>query len=199
MKITIDNSAPDEKGTIVVLGYGPQDMDFFGKAAKLIKDKSAVFDPDLARMTGANFAVGTPEGIAKLKDRVLTDSIAREKAENPGLSEKAIVWLATGERGTSSETIFSHLTGVDALRGDRKDHPYDPADLRRCRLLLEQVPELVPLFPKMATVSEHWANLVEKWDLICTTMDSEAPLWREGKGFGHKTYELIQTCIGRNK
>ena len=43
-----------EAGT-VVLGFGSQEMDWLGKAAKVC-GKGAVIDPDVARMAGANYA-----------------------------------------------------------------------------------------------------------------------------------------------
>lgn len=94
--------------------------------------------------------------------------------------------------------MFTSLTGVDALRGGHKDHPYDPADFRRCRLLLEAVPELQPLLPNMAKESPAWAGLVKAWADICSTMDSETPNWRSPKGErAPLTYQLIKTAIGR--
>ena len=181
----------------VVLGYGPQPIDWLNKASKLC-GKGAVMDADVARMAGATLAAGQPEALAEIRQRLEAGSQQAARADHPGMSEAATRWLASGKRGISSNTIFTHLTGIDALDGWHRDHPYDPADFRRCRLLLEQVPELVPLFPKMAEVSPQWAALVEQWDVICSTMDEEAPAWREGRGqMCPKTYNLISRAIGR--
>ena len=95
------------------------------------------------------------------------------------LSDNAIRWLANGERGLSSETIFTHLTGVDAIGDGWASHPLDPADLRRCRLLLEQCPELLADFPRMAQVSDVWRRLVHHWDELYALMDEEIPDWRK--------------------
>lgn len=190
----------ETKGT-VVLGFGPQEMDWIGKVAKLC-GRSAVMDPTVARMAGANLAGGTPAALAALRERLEAGALQAQQQATPGLSEAATRWLANGERGMSSEAMFTRLTGIDATDGteaDRVAHPYDPADLRRCRLLLEQVPELQPLLPRMADVSPAWANLAAGWDEICATMDAEAPNWRTpGRGeLAPKTYELIQRAIGR--
>jgi hypothetical protein len=183
--------------TSIILGFGPQPVDFFGKATKVC-GKDAVLDPDVARMAGANFAIGMPDDLAKLRKLLEAGAVQQAQQDNPGLSEAAARWLASGERGLSSNTIFTHLTGINALRGDHKDHPYDPSDFRRCRLLLEQVPELVPLFPKMAEVSAAWKDLVYLWGDICKAMDEEAPKWREGHGQScPATYQLIKRAIGR--
>lgn len=50
-------------------------------------------------------------------------------------------WLARGERGISSETIVSRLSGipVGTYRWS-SNYPHDPADFRRCELLLRWVP-----------------------------------------------------------
>lgn len=185
----------ETQGT-VVLSFGPQSMDWLSKASKLC-GKNSVLDTDVARMAGATHAAGTPEALDALRQRLESGALQAQQQANPGLTEAATRWLASGERGNSSETIFTHLTGVDANRGSRNSHPYDPADLRRCRLLLEQVPELVPLFHKMSTVSKEWAALVKNWAELCTTMDAEAPNWRTKGERAAKTYELIKQAIGR--
>jgi len=179
---------------VVVLGFGPQQLDFFKRVEKMC-GKGAIVDPDVARMAGANLAAGAPEALAALRERLLAGAL--QEAAKTGASPAATWWLASGDRGTSSETMFSHLTGIDALRDSRQSPPYDPSDFSRCRLLLEQVPELVPLFPKMAEVSPPWAELVRQWGLICGVMDAESPDWREGKGLAPQTYKLIQQAIGR--
>lgn len=184
----------------VVLGFGPQTIDWITKADKIC-GKGAVMDPDVARMAGANLAAGQPEALAALRQRLEAGALQEQANANPGMSEAAVRWLAHGERGVSSETIFTRLTGVNALgtRSSRGDHPYDPSDFRRCRLLLEQVPELVPLLPKMAEMSPKWANLIQAWDEICKAMDLESPDWREpGNGQAAPTaYQLIKKAIGR--
>lgn len=181
---------------IVILAFGPQPLDFFTKAQKII-GKDAVLNPDVARMAGASFAVGPQNAMDALRQRLEAGALEAETKANPGLSEAATRWLACGERGVSSNSIFKHLTAIDALQGRRMDVPKDPADLRRCRLLLEQVPELAPRFPRMAEVSEAWANLVRSWDVICATMDEECPRWRNIPGTANKTYNLIKIAIGR--
>lgn len=116
-----------------------------------------------------------------------------ELARHPAL----IAWLAGGERGSSSNTMVTHLTGLDALGrwGDPKSYPHDPDDLHRCRLLLEQVPLLRLALPQMATCSPVWARLVAHWDELCGLMDSEAPHWRDGHGSAPKTYARMRALI----
>ena len=107
------------------------------------------------------------------------------------LSPEAVEWLANGQRGISSNAIFTHLTGVDAMGRwtfPGSNHPSDPDDLHRCRLLLERCPELRAELPRMATRSKVWARLVAEWDALCAMLDEEAPEWRQGRGSAPRTY-----------
>lgn len=157
--------------------------------------KDAVMSPDLARMLSANFAFGLKEDvdalIGKLKP-VADENILKIHAAT--LSTSACEWLASGERGMSSNAIFTHLTGINAGDDDNFScHPHDPSDVNRCRKLLKRCPELVPLFPKMAELSKEWASLVRDWDLICKTIDEEKA---EGRQYATRSYQLIKPAIG---
>ena len=155
--------------------------------------KGAVMDSDAARMFGVNFAIGPKNELEDLKKKQAPFAEASQKAQYPALSAAASKWLATGSRGMSSNAIFTHLTGVDACRGSNLTFfPLDPSDFARCQLLLEQVPELQVLFPKMATLSAKWAKLVELWPKILAAMEEEAPEWRKQKGEANKAYAIMQ-------
>lgn len=169
---------------IVVLAFGPQPMDIFAKASKVCGN-DAVLDQDVARMAGAMMAVGSPAVLDALRQSLDAGAFQSERAAHPTLSMEATKWLASGARGISSNTIFTVLTGVDAMRDWGMDHPHDPADFNRCRMLLEQVPELVPLLPRMKDVSPVWAALVERWDDICDCMNKKP----------NDTYDLMRFVI----
>lgn len=190
-----------EQNTVVILAYGPQPVSFLADASKLA-GKDAVISSDVARMAGANFAVGNLDQLAKLRARLEEGAQQQERAANPGLSEAATRWLAGGHRGISSNMIFTRLTGIDAMSGwgtGRHSYPQDPADFRRCQLLLEQLPELQPLFQRMAEVGPEWAELVAAWPTIIAAMDREVPGWRDGRtsGMAHEAYGIIKRAIGR--
>lgn len=109
------------------------------------------------------------------------------------ISEEAQTWLKTGERGASSETIFSRLTGLNIRRLGNESTPSDPSDLRRCRLLLEAVPEFAASFVEMKEASGLWPTLVEHWDELCATMNKEAPGWHNvDKCRCPKTYKRMK-------
>lgn len=182
-------------GCVLITGAVP--MDKFG-VLTMLAPKNAVMDADAATVLGVTFAFGLPDDLQALRAAATPSYERAIRQNNPGLSEAATLWLAHGERGISSETMFTSLTGVDALGSHGARHPYDPADFRRCRLLLEAVPELQPLLPNMAKVSPAWAGLVKAWADICNTMDNETPNWRSPKGeHAPLTYQLIKTAIGR--
>lgn len=178
--------------------YGMLPIDWISRFTKMLPKKT-LCSPQLAQMMGANFAFGLRADVDALiaEVRPQAERRAKEQTAGAGLSEAAQRWFGSGERGVSSNTIFTRLTGVDALRGSAPDHPYDPDDFRRCRLLLEQCPELAEWLPEMAGASKAWTGLVENWDAICLTMDAENPEWRTKRGSAPRTYDLIKQAIGR--
>lgn len=163
--------------------------------------KKAVVSPQLAKMLGVNFAFGLAKDVDALIASITPEleAAAKRGAAARGLSEAAAVWLSKGERGNSSETIFTVLTGVDANTGSKNAHPYDPADVRRCLLLLEDVPELKERFDTMRTVSEPWSRLVDSWNEITATLLIEWGDIRNPKrgASAPRTYQLIEKAIGQ--
>ena len=105
------------------------------------------------------------------------------------------MWLATGERGISSNaialtTLGMHPTGHDAW------WPVDPADLRRCLLLLEEVPETrEDGLPVLAKRCRKWAALVKVWDRLSETLRSEIGETLPPGGSAPKTYALMQEAL----
>lgn len=106
-------------------------------------------------------------------------------------------WLARGERGLSSEAIVSHLTG-EVGRYSRPHHPLDPADFRRCQLLLKSHPLAELVFPQMRTASPEWARLVDVWEEIHQTILAEVPEYLTARPWGQRAplgYALMQRVI----
>lgn len=179
--------------------YGPVPLDDMSALVKTLPD-GAVIDTRAAKHLGATIVVGMPEDTKKLLDLPVCDAIKEQaqEARNAGLSAQAARWLISGERGSSSETIFSTLTGYQGIK-NFNSYPHDPDDMRRCRLLLEQVPEFAPRILEMAAVNLQWSRLVNRWDEICATMDEEFPYWRTNRGSAKKTYAIMRECIEGNK
>ena len=154
--------------------------------------KNAVIDPHAARLLGVTFAVGAPEALKALTadQAVLAEARKRVQGIGADLSDSAREWLATGQQGTSSLTIFQRLTGKKLTQTE--NHPYDPDDLSRCRQLLDQVPEFRSRLGELAAISPVWAKLVAEWDDLCALMDSEAPEWRDKKSSAPQTYAQMK-------
>lgn len=159
----------------------------------------SVMDADAATVLGVTFAMGLPDDLRALRAAATPSHERSIKARYGELSAAASEWLARGERGMSSEAMFQTLTGAKVCRDHRdgKEHPYDPADFRRCRLLLEQVPGLSANLVKMRAVSPAWRALIDGWAEICAAMDAEDPDWRTKPYRAPHTYQLIQQAIGR--
>lgn len=196
-------STPDAAG-IVVLAYGPQPMRFLTDASKLC-GAGAVLDTNVARMAGADFACGSPAALKALQERLTPGALATAARACSGqaLSPEAIQWLALGDRGTSSNTIFSVITG-QPCEEDGHGYPHDPADLIRCHRLLEQCPEIARVFhapdSPMLTISPEWAALVPAWNELCQLLDEECPGWRAGStGSARKTYLRMKELIAGAK
>jgi hypothetical protein len=157
--------------------------------------RGAVLDTDLARLAGASMAFGSRADVEALKASLAPSAAASVRSRYSDLDPAAAEWLATGKHGTSAATIFYRLTGVrpNILRDgeDPVSHPRDPDDLRRCRLLLEQVPAFRLRLDEMRAVSPHWAALVGAWGDLCATMDAECPQWRDGHGVARETYSKM--------
>ena len=105
------------------------------------------------------------------------------------------MWLAVGERGLSSEAIALTSLGLRPT-GLRASWPHDPADLRRCLLLLEKVHEtredglLV-----LAERCPKWAALVKVWDRLSETLRSEIGEALSARGSAPETYALMREAL----
>lgn len=112
----------------------------------------------------------------------------REDAER---MRRALMWLASGDSGMSSEAICYHMLG---MKSDGR-FPLDPSDLGRCLRLLELFPEWKPRMGEMARYSAQWAALVERWDELAEMMADEVGIdWSKGKR-APRTYAAMKDTI----
>lgn len=92
------------------------------------------------------------------------------------MKDELTTWLRSGERGVSSNCIVEVLEGfgLGTITGRwLTRHPSDPADLRRCILLVEAVPGYRERLGEMAAVSREWGALVTHWDELVTLLRQE--------------------------
>lgn len=109
------------------------------------------------------------------------------------MKDKILNWFATGKVGISSKAMACAAAGIE-YGGNFPPHtPSDPDDLNRCLLLLEQVPEIRNHFDKVATISDQWAALMERWAEVEQCFLDEVGLnWCKGER-AKKTYELMKS------
>ena len=93
-------------------------------------------------------------------------------------------WMRYGEVGTSSETIWSVLSG-HPIRDPGL--PGDPDDFRRCHLLLEALPWWRGRLPEVAVVYPEWGPMVREWPRMTELFLEELPTGR-----APRLYELMQ-------
>ena len=146
--------------------------------------KGSVMDTDLARLHGAILVAGLPRDLERLRLAPETqEAAARLDRQIPhSLPSKARNWAVWGEQGNSSLAVFAALSGIklQATR-DTAAHPLDLADLRRCLLLLEQVPGWMDRCSELASLSPVWERLAPVLADFRMALDAEAPDWRGGR------------------
>lgn len=106
----------------------------------------------------------------------------------------AMEWQRRAEKGISSNAIFETMTGFPVCGSWGRGYPSDPDDLRRCRLLLDAVPEFSDRLEEMAIVGPEWAELVAIWPQLCSIMDEEL---KARPPRAPKTYALMKEAISR--
>jgi hypothetical protein len=168
-----------------------------------------VMDTDIARIHGAVVVLGKPGDLARLREAPETiakgEALAARLSLAVGphlagpLSAEARHWAVFGEQGLSSQALFRVLTGVSVPgAGFGISHPRDPADLRRCLLLIEQVPECRGRLAAIADISPAWAALAAVWDRLAATLSEEAPEWRGCHWKAPRTFALMSSALEGN-
>ena len=86
-----------------------------------------------------------------------------EADQTKSTQEKAMWWIANGDVGMSSKTMWNFFMKNKQFP---INHPHDPDDFSRCYKLLEAVPEWKILVPRLAVLSKEWKALSENWDKL---------------------------------
>lgn len=112
----------------------------------------------------------------------------KEADQTKSIQEKAMFWMANGERGMSSETMWNCFMGNIKFR---INHPHDPDDFSRCYKLLKHVPEWKNKMYRLKPLSKAWSNLVDNWDKLTEMYEQNVrEEWKNSKKIG--MYDLMQ-------
>lgn len=105
--------------------------------------------------------------------------------------ERALWWIANGEVGMSSKTMWN------CFMGSKKypiNYPSDPDDFKRCYKLLQAIPEWKDELHKLKPLSPKWSNLVDNWDTLTEMYERNVREdWKNYKEIG--MYELMEKLI----
>ena len=94
------------------------------------------------------------------------------------MKTKILKWLASDNTGMSSQ--FMAFTAIE-IKPKYTSHPYDPSDLNRCILLVEEVPEIKEKFNIIAKSSKEWGAVINNWDALVSLFHSEVgENWSKG-------------------
>ena len=105
--------------------------------------------------------------------RSLSEDRALRHFSDGSIELRAGLWLAEGEVGTSSKTIAWFMLGtLDSTR--EIGAPHDLADLRRCMLLLDRIPEWQGRMPAMNS-QPGWTRLADGWEQLSASFLDECP------------------------
>lgn len=77
------------------------------------------------------------------------------------LAMKVLKWQTKGHVGISSATMASIALGLEKnFYHGRFDAPSDPADLRRCMMLVDEIPEIKDSFPLIAKKVKRFSPIL---------------------------------------
>ena len=106
------------------------------------------------------------------------------------LEARATWWRTHGDTGISSLTIYSAFTGSALNRGWNFDVPQDPCDFRRCRELLQVVPEWRENLSAVDKRFPWWKPFVDQWEEFNALYEAEI-----GTGRCPQLYKVIRGAV----
>ena len=117
-----------------------------------------------------------------------------EADQTESAKERANWWIMNGERGMSSETMWSCFMNQ---KGFRVSYPYDPDDFSRCYKLLQVIPEWKHRINELKPLCQQWSNLVDNWDKLTEMYERNVKEeWKNYKKIG--MYELMEKCLSNH-
>lgn len=166
------------------------------------EDEVWLTDLNLGPKLGATMVLGTRANLDRLAlsegiiERVTQRAVGiKQQIESEGgvVPQSALEWLVDGERGRSSDAVFAFLTHAKTMASTA--HPRDAHDFRRCRLLLDRVPEFRGAFPLVKYLSPTWARITINWAKLCGAMEAESPTWPNGIEHSSRFNSVLRTIL----
>lgn len=118
-------------------------------------------------------------------------------SEPTTIERRALEWFASGDTGTSSQTIANHMLGLKHAGPFGVSEPSDGGDLGRCLRLLAKIPEWEPRIVEMAALSHTWAALVPHWAELKALMVKEAGPDFDRNARAPETYKRIRSITSK--
>ncbi len=109
--------------------------------------------------------------------------------------QRALQWIAGGDTGTSSKTIWAVMQMVEP---EYASVPSDPSDFGRCYRLLKLIPEWREGLSLVSRRYPEWTALVEHWDELTALYEDElvnGPKNKHGDRMAQKTYDRMKELI----
>lgn len=106
--------------------------------------------------------------------------------------EALLIWCLTSNVGTSSKTMAMLAMNVSHKENDhfwRFDIPSDASDFRRCKALVDEVPQIKEAFPFIKEKFPRFGPILDNWDELCALLSAD------GTGCYHRIKELYPACM----
>lgn len=87
------------------------------------------------------------------------------------IQRRAVEWMARGDKGSSSEAIWTVMMG--ARPKSRFCYPSDTDDFGRCHRLLSCIPEWRERITEMRDVGPQWAALASAWPELTALYEAQ--------------------------
>ena len=191
-------SVTTQEGCTIVKGSVPMMM-----MASLMKgqSKDSVIDMHLGSLFGATLVFGRPKDLMRLRAVAPVRPVDESQFSTFQLKSGARDWIEWGEHGLSSVYLFWALTGYSMTESEPSCHvPIDPADLRRCILMLD-ICELNDDFAESAFPDSAigWSSFQERWEQLVTTFTGEVPDFKDidCSKSAPSTYAIMKSLRGR--
>ena len=191
-------SVTTQEGCTIVKGSVPMMM-----MVNLMKGqpKDSVIDMHLGSLFGATLVFGTPKNLKKLRILAPVRPVHESRFITCQLKPGARDWIEFGEHGLSSVYLFWALTGYSMTDSEPPYHtPVDPADLRRCILMLDAC-ELSEVFAQFIIPSTAlgWRSLQQRWKQLVSTFTGEVPDFQDidCSKSAPTTYAMMKSLRGR--